>query len=50
MIGLVEEQCFKFGVNELWRDSKECRFGKFVRYGSDSYRNFMFRVLYSDIY
>jgi len=21
-IGLVEEQCFKFGVKELWRDGK----------------------------
>ena len=21
-IGFVEEQCFKFGVKELWRDSK----------------------------
>ena len=22
-IGFVEEQCFEFGVKELWRDSKE---------------------------
>jgi len=21
-IGFVEEECFKFGVKELWRDSK----------------------------
>jgi len=21
-IGFVEEQCFKFGLKELWRDSK----------------------------
>ena len=29
-IGFVEEQCFKFGVKELWRDSKGWGFGKFV--------------------
>jgi len=30
IIGFVEEHCFKFGVKELWRDSKMCDFGKLV--------------------
>ena len=29
-IGFVEEQCFKFAVKELWRDSKGWGFGEFV--------------------
>ena len=29
-IGFVEERCFKFGVKELWRDSKRWGFGEFV--------------------
>jgi len=29
-IGFVEEQCFKFALKALWRDSKACGFGEFV--------------------
>ena len=29
-IGFVEDQCFKSGVNELWRNNKGCGFGEFV--------------------
>jgi len=40
-IWLVEDQCFLFGVKELWRDSKRWGFGKFVgwvRYLSQCWR------------
>ena len=43
-IGFVEEQCFQFWVNELWRDSKGCGFGEFigwVRYLSQCWREFV---------
>jgi len=28
-IGFIEEQCFKLGVIELWRDSKWWGFGEY---------------------
>ena len=30
MIGFIEEQCFQFGVKELWRDSNRWGFGEFL--------------------